>query len=343
MRVLIDINHPAHIHFFKNLYVELKERGHFVAITATEKDIATLLLKKYNITFINIGRYRSPLFLKFIDFIIIAIKFIFIVNKLKPDYIFSISSARPFGKIGCSKVKTYIFTDTEHASEQIRLFKPFAKKIFTPLCFEKDLGKKHIKYNGYHELAYLSPNKFTPNPKTLDEIGVNVDDVFFVIRFVSWEASHDIGHAGISLKNKLRLIEKLEPNGKIIISSERTLDKMFEKYRMSICPTKMHDLLYYCSLFVGDGGTMASESAVLGTPSVHVSSLDAGVLKEQVNYGLLTSLRNDQELINIVEKKLPTIAEEKKQNRLIVKKMLEEQQDVTSFMLDLVLKNKIST
>ena len=109
-----------------------------------------------------------------------------------------------------------------------------------------------------------------------------------------------IGHNGISIENKRKLIRLLNPLGRVIISSEKKLDDEFEKYRMSTCPTKMHDLLYYCSLFVGDGGTMASESAVLGTPSVHVSSLDAGVLKEQVKYGLLTSLRNDKELIKIV-------------------------------------------
>lgn len=336
MRVLIDINHPAHIHFFKNLYVELKERGHFVAITATEKDIATLLLKKYNIPFINIGRYRPPLFLKFIDFIIIAIKFIFIVNKLKPDYIFSISSARPFGKFGYRKVKTYIFTDTEHASEQIRLFKPFAKKIFTPLCFEKDLGKKHIKYNGYHELAYLSPNKFTPNPKTLDEIGVNVDDVFFVIRFVSWEASHDIGHAGISLKTKQQIVKLLQEKGRVIISSEEKLDSDFEKYRMNICPSKMHDLLYYSSLFIGEGATMASECAVLGTPSIYVNSLNAGTLRDQVEYGLLTSLRSDKNLIAITQKKMNDLNGEKEKCRTNSKKMLNEKIDVTNFILNLV-------
>ena len=37
---------------------------------------------------------------------------------------------------------------------------------------------------------------------------------------------------------------------------------------------------------------------------------------------------------------MSNIATEKKQNRLIVKKMLEEQQDVTSFMLDLILEKK---
>ena len=342
MRVLIDINHPAHVHLFKNLYFELRKRNVFVLVAVTQKDIAKLLLEKYNIPYVNMGSYGRSTLSKAINLPLKSIYLRYLAWKHKIDVLFGVSFRVSHASF-LTKKKSYVLDDTEHAKQEILLYKYFATKIVTPKSFDISLGRKHIRYNGFHELAYLHPNYFKPKLETLKSLGLKESDVFFVLRFVGWEAMHDIGHNGISIENKRRLIKLLNPLGRVIISSEKKLDKEFEKYRMSICPTKMHDLLYYCSLFVGDGGTMASESAVLGTPSVHVSSLDAGVLKEQVNYNLLTSLRNDKELIKIVEKKLPTIAEEKKQNRLIVKKMLEEQQDVTSFMLDLVLENKIST
>jgi len=143
-------------------------------------------MSEYGIEYINIGHYRSGLAKKFIDFIIVAFRFISVVRKIKPDYILSVSSARPFGSV-FTKVKTYIFTDTEHASEQIALFKPFATKIFTPACFTKDLGKKQVRYNGYHELAYLHSNWFKPTPEVLSEIGLSENDKFFILRFVSWD------------------------------------------------------------------------------------------------------------------------------------------------------------
>ena len=338
MRVLIDINHPAHVHLFKNFYFELRKRNIFVLVTVTQKDIAKLLLEKYNIPYLSMGSYGNSTLSKAINLPLKSLYLWYIAWKHKIEILFGVSFRVSHASFLTKK--SYVLDDTEHAKQEILLYKYFATKVVTPKSFEISLGRKQIRYNGFHELAYLHPNYFTPKLETLKSIGLKKNDVFFILRFVGWEAMHDIGHNGISIENKRKLIRLLNPLGRVIISSEKKLDDEFEKYRMSTCPTKMHDLLYYCSLFVGDGGTMASESAVLGTPSVHVSSLDAGVLKEQVKYGLLTSLRNDKELIKIVEKKMSNIATEKKQNRLIVKKMLEEQQDVTSFMLDLILEKK---
>ena len=113
------------------------------------------------------------------------------------------------------------------------------------------------------------------------EIGLSENDKFFILRFVSWDATHDIGHKGISLENKRKLIDILKIHGKVIITSEKTLDEEFEKYRMSVSPTKMHDLLFYASLYIGEGGTMASECVVIGTPAIYINSLNMGYLMEE--------------------------------------------------------------
>ena len=49
MRVLIDILHPAHVHFFKNFRHEMLERGHQVLVTARDKDVALSLLERLEI------------------------------------------------------------------------------------------------------------------------------------------------------------------------------------------------------------------------------------------------------------------------------------------------------
>jgi predicted glycosyltransferase len=38
MRILIDVLHPAHVHFFRNFHTEMEERGHELCITARSKD-----------------------------------------------------------------------------------------------------------------------------------------------------------------------------------------------------------------------------------------------------------------------------------------------------------------
>ena len=111
MKILFDINHPAHVHFFKNLYFKLEKDGHEVIVVSTTKEISELLLHQYNIPFINIGRYRNGIFSKFVDFLYIGLKYIFLAYKIQPDYILSISSARPFGTF-FTKAKFLVFTDT---------------------------------------------------------------------------------------------------------------------------------------------------------------------------------------------------------------------------------------
>ena len=40
MRLLIDMGHPAHVHFFKHAIRVLEGRGHEVKVTARDKDEA---------------------------------------------------------------------------------------------------------------------------------------------------------------------------------------------------------------------------------------------------------------------------------------------------------------
>ena len=43
-RVLVDITHPAHVHFFRNAIDLWKDQGWQVLITARDKDICLQLL-----------------------------------------------------------------------------------------------------------------------------------------------------------------------------------------------------------------------------------------------------------------------------------------------------------
>lgn len=150
----------------------MQNRGHEVIITASKKDIAFDLLGQYNLKFINLGSYGNHLIVKLLNVPLMALKMILIVLKYKPNVLLGLASSRITHAGLLLRKKSFVFTDTEHASEQIALFKPFATKILTPTCFTKDLGKKQIRYEGYHELSYLHPNHFTPDPTVLSEIGL---------------------------------------------------------------------------------------------------------------------------------------------------------------------------
>ena len=46
MKILIDINHPAHVQFFKNPVRILQGRGHDVLLTSREKEMTVELLDR---------------------------------------------------------------------------------------------------------------------------------------------------------------------------------------------------------------------------------------------------------------------------------------------------------
>jgi len=337
MKILIEIIHPGSVHMFKYLITELKEKGHDIKVLAVKKDINLTLLDYYGIDYTLILKSTGKsLISKMYLLILGTIKSFFHFLEFKPD----ITVGRESPIIALNSMvffkKHFAFSDTEHTKYSHIVSEFTSYRTFTPSCFFLSLGKKHVRYKGYHELTYLHPNRFKPDKKVLDEIDLSANDTFFVVRFVSWSASHDFGEYGFSLKGKRELIKLLEKHGRVIITSEAPLPEEFEKYRMSICPTKIHDLLYYATMYIGEGGTMASEAAVLGTPSIFVNTLTLGYLEELENkYDLMYSFKKEKEAINKT-KELLEIPDLKTKWQNKRQKMLEDKIDVTAWMVDLI-------
>lgn len=336
MRILIDIGHPAHVHFFKNTIWTLEKHGHEVMVTSRDKDVAVDLLKAYNIPHIvltTMGRGKIGLMK---EWLIRDYKILMLAKKFKPDILTGILNPCAAHVSKLLGKKALIFNDTEHAIFAEAITYPFTDVIITPSCFKKSLGKKQVRYNGYHELAYLHPDYFKPDPTVLDELGLSKEDIFVILRFVTWGASHDIGQHGI--QNKIRLVKELEKYGRVYITSEGRLDEELEKYKIKVSPEKIHDLLHYATLYIGEGATMATESAILGTPSIYISSLVGTMgnfIELEQKYGLMFNY-NDSDIaikkaVELIQK--PDLKNEWKQKRKV---LLENKIDVTAFMVRFV-------
>ena len=333
MRLLVCIWHPAHVHFFKNVIDRMKKKGHDIVIITYDKEHTITLLEKLNFKYLTVGKHsgKNPIKKCLNLFYIQSIIYKIITNN-NIDLIVGIAGVYPSFISKLLDRKYYSFTDTEHAFISQKLTVPFSNKIFTPSCFKSNFGKKHIRYNGYHELAYLHPNNFSPDESVLDSLQMQSGEKYAILRFVSWEAMHDLGYGSISLESKIHLVKSLSKHLKVFISSECELDKDLEKYKLDIAPEKIHDVLYFSSLYIGDGATMASESVVLGTPAIYFNKLTAGTIEEQVQYGLMFRETNEKlllkkslEIINDIEN-----WHEKKA------KLLNDKIDVTKFILDAI-------
>jgi hypothetical protein len=336
MKILIDIGHPAHVHYFRNFIKVMEEKKHQICVISRDKEVSQILLDAYNIPYISRGKGGNGLLGK-ITYLFKANTIVFKeALKFKPDIFLSFASPYAAQVAWLLRKPHIAFTDTEHAKLGNYAFMPFSTKIITPDSFETDLGEKHIKFKGFMEQAYLDDKYFTPNPVN-DLLDLKNNEKYILLRFVSWGASHDIGHSGLNDKTKKELIDELSKNYRVLISSEAGLPQEFEKYKIKISPDRMHDVLANAELFIGEGATMASECAMLGTPAIYVNSLNAGTLKAQEASGSIFGFRNSDGVLEKVQELLSTkdLKEKFKKKRAV---LLDKTVDVNNFIVEQIEK-----
>lgn len=281
MKILIDLQHPAHLHVFRPAIAKWEELGHQVLITGRDKDILVQLADKYNIPMTVFGKAKKGFFNLARELFYRQWLLNKIIRRFKPDVMLAVAGTfiSLLGKL--RRIPVYIFYDTEHATLSNLLAYPFSTCIYVPCCYRKHIRWNHVRYNGYHEIAYLHPDYFQPDPGVLKEIGVQPDQRYTLVRFVGWGAGHDIGLTGLSLENKIMAIRELEAFGPVFISSEGPLPPRLESYRLRIDITRIHSVIAYAALTFGESATMASEGAVLGVPGVYVDPAGRGYTDEQ--------------------------------------------------------------
>ena len=336
MRILIDIGHPAHVHYFKNLYWELIQHKHKVYITCKSINSITTLLKYYKIPFTELGDKGNGIREKIFKQVKDVKKIANLIRKRDIKLAIGVSAlAVHSSKI--TKCKSILFDDDDQAVQPLtaKYVTPFADCVISPDVLKYERLKNTIYYPGMHELAYLHPKRFTPNPEVLEKYGLSIDDKYYILRFNAFKAHHDIHEGGMNLNQKRQLIRLLEQYGKVFITTEKEIDTEFEKYRIPIAPYEMHNFLAYSQMLVSDSQTMSSEAAVLGIPSFRcntfvgrISYLEEEEKRYELTYGYLP--RQFDWMLEAIERVLQD-TEAKAKLRIKRNRMLEGKIDVTAF------------
>jgi len=338
MRILVDMGHPTDVNVFKNVIRELERRGHTVKITVADKENAVAILEDYGFDY-EVRRYYKGLANKAIGVLRNDFWLYKVSKNFNPDIF--VSPGSPYAA-QVSKLfrKPHIaFPDTERANLAIQLMLPFTNVICTPSCFKRDLGSKQLRFNSYYELAYLHPNYFKPNPEVLEELNLNKQDKYILLRFSSLVSHHDIGVKGFdfsSNKEMQEFIKKIEDYGHVFLTSEIELDRELEKYRINVPAADFHNFVFYATMYIGEGAKTASEAAVLGVPSIYVSTTRRGYLDElEERYDLAYTFKNRERAF---EKAIELLEDEDVKSKWQGKrqKMLSEKIDTTKFMVEFI-------
>ena len=338
MRVLFDVSHPAHVHLFKHAIRELENEGHDVLVTSREKDLTTDLLDAYGIDHTPISAKGETKISLITEWIGREIRMMSAALSFDPDVIVSRLNPPASHASSITRCPSIVFDDSEVVQFAGKITHPFADVICTPSNFNRDLGDRQDRYDGFHELAYLHPDQFHPNREILKKHGVDLDEVYTVLRFVSWGAHHDVSQKGFSKAAKTELVSALAEQGEVYITSESELPPEFEPYRLPIPPEEIHHLLYYANLYIGDSQTMATEAAVLGTPSIRSNTFadddDMGNFVHLENgYGLLRSTADEDEAIATAQRWIDDPSLQSKWDER-QQELLDDTIDVTEYILE---------
>jgi uncharacterized protein len=330
MRILVDIGHPAHVHLFKNFAWEMQIKGHNVFFTCREKEYEIELLEHYGFEYKSFGKKYNTSFGKLIGLVKFDIMEFIEGLKFRPDILFSHGSMYA-AHAALLLRKPHIAMEDTGNHEQIKMYLPFTDVVLTPDVLHSELGHKQIKYSGYHELAYLHPNRYSNNKSNGDN-HPGFEEDYALIRFVSWNATHDMGQQGFSKIQKDKLVAYLSSKMKVVISSEGELPENYKKYKYKLNPEGLHDFLAGAKIFIGEGATMTSEAGILGIPAIYVNSQLSSYNEDQEKYGLVYNFRNGKNVLVKIDEilKIHNLKDEWQKRR---NKMLDDKIDVTAFMV----------
>lgn len=272
MKIWIDFINTPQVSFWVPFIKDFKNENHEIILTCRDSGNTIELLKQQGLAFHVIGdKVGKGMMQKLLFFPKRLFKLYAFIRKMKPDIAVSQSSfyqpiiARFLG-IPC------LYTnDNEHARGNLFGFH-FAKKVILPvaLCNEAFTQKWPLKskisfYPSVKEAIYLSQQS-----ELLSLISGQKNVIYF--RPEPWSAQYYNGPLNFFDETLVSLATQYEvivlPRDKNQIDHYR--QTKFNAITVADKPLKLKDIVSNCLLFIGAGGSMTRELAVLGIPVISI-------------------------------------------------------------------------
>ncbi len=285
MKILIDINHPAHVHYYRNFIKVMESKGHQFCVINRDSKMINQLLDIYGIehTIRNKRPEKKGTVASLMNLMRMILWCIRKSLVFRPDMYMGFASSacavtsRLFGK------PSVLIDDTEHNAMNHKLYMPTCSAVLTPFYFKKDLGNKdkQIRFNAYVEQLYLHSSYYNKKEDVLEELNVKPKE-YVIIRYIAYDAHHDLKAHPLSEETKKEIVRETAKHFRVFVSLEKGVnDPFYDEYNLKISPEKMHDLEANAKFMVTEGATMASEAFVLGVPYLYLNPLMCGYIDYQ--------------------------------------------------------------
>lgn len=304
MKYIFELNHPKHYYQFKYIMQSLQKQGHEILVLARDKDVLLKVLEEENVPYTIFGNHHKSMTTKILGTFAIIKNYLAIARRFRPDFYVSKGSWYGTFTAKLMRRKSIIFIDSEVIPLNNLFVVPICTKVITAQSFKLDYGSKHIRVPGLFEDCYLSPSVFQADPSVIQRY--NLTQPYAILRFVGWEANHDVGRSGFTLQQKEELVRTVSKYMTVYISSEKPLPENLAKYQLPTPAALIHHVLSAASLYVGDSQTMATEAALVGTPAIRSNSFVgpkdmSNFIMLQETYGMLFNIADPDDAIKKAE------------------------------------------
>lgn len=289
MRILIDMNHPAHVHYFRNFIKLMEAKGHKFCVINRDSNMINRLLDYYGIEH-TIRNKRPEMKGTLASMMNLLRMTLWCIRKsftFRPDMYLGFASSACAITSWLFRKPSILLDDTEHNALNHRIYMPVCSAVLTPFYFNKDLqtGKgddnKQTRFNAFVEQMYLHSSVYIKNKKVLKELDVNPKE-YVIVRYIAYDAHHDLLARPLSETAKKEIVREIAKYYKVFVSLEKGInDSFYDDYLLKISPEKMHDLEANAKFMVTEGATMASESFVHGVPYLYLNPLKCGNIDYQ--------------------------------------------------------------
>jgi len=283
MLVWLDILTPKQLLFFEEIGRRLEKKECEVFYTTRQYREVDDLLKLRDIGPVVVGRHGGPTLEEKLAASAHRIEELsHIISRAKPDLSLAFASPEAARTAFGLAIPHYTVNDSPHSMAVARLTIPLAEKLFSPAIIPRSIWTKLgatrdqlIQYRGLDPIVWLKNLK--PNPKVLRELGLDNASPIVVFRAEESFASYLLGKVceqSVVVPIVDGLVKTHGDEVQIVVLAryaEQVPALRSVLPERMIVPTKAVDgpsLLSYSSLFIGAGGTMTAEAALLGVPAL---------------------------------------------------------------------------
>ena len=196
------------------------------------------------------------------------------ISKFSPDLVISFCSPEASRIAYGLGVNHIAFSDSPHATAVMKLSIPFIQKLLIPWIIpKKEFTKFGISQNNIIQYRSIDAATITKrNISNKTKLPYNTKKKTILIRPAEDQAAY-VGEKNITVPIIRSILKKFKTENIVVLSrytnQRKNLKKIFgDKIKVLNMSYDGKLLLENCDVFIGSGGTMTAESALLGVPTI---------------------------------------------------------------------------